>query len=212
VVAGPSRSAERELVWLFVGGGGPPVCWSRGNCHSSAVRVLEVALFKTCTRSAPQAIRPQSNGELEFTLPTFPNEFELRSGARSSGSLSRASSLITWMRAPSESPSWRPPGPRDRKHGGVPSAVLGVFAAVYTERAALRALSEHGSAEPDPGRRFRSRFGIRRSHFALVPGRDAARQCSVHRSSPTDHEFRTNRVPSLSNSTRSAVVRCVDSV
>ena len=27
------------------------------------------------------------------------------------------------------------------------SAVLGVFAAVYTERAALRALSEHGSAD-----------------------------------------------------------------
>ena len=51
----------------------------------------------------------------------------------------------------SESPSWRPPSPWDRKHGGVPSAVLGVFAAVYAERAALRALSEHGSAEPDPG-------------------------------------------------------------
>ena len=43
------------------------------------------------------------------------------------------------------------PGPRDSKHGGLPSAVLGVFAAVYTERAALRALSEHGSPEPDPG-------------------------------------------------------------
>jgi len=32
--------------------------------------------------------------------------------------------------------------------------VLGVFAAVYAERAALRALSEHGSAEPDPGLTF----------------------------------------------------------
>jgi len=36
--------------------------------------------------------------------------------------------------------------------------VLGVFAAVYTERAALRALSEHGSAEAGPGRRFRVSF------------------------------------------------------
>jgi len=37
---------------------GTPVCWSRGNCHSSAVRVLEVALFKTCTRSAPRQSVP----------------------------------------------------------------------------------------------------------------------------------------------------------
>src|SRR6267142_2875619 len=59
------------------------------------------------------------------------------------------------MRAPSKSPSWGPPSPRDRKHGGVPSSVLGAFAAVDTERAALRALSEHGSAEPDLGWRFR---------------------------------------------------------
>jgi len=74
------------------------------------------------------------------------------------------------MRAPSESPSWRPPSPRDRKHGGVPSAVLGVFAAVYTERAALRALSEHGSAEPDLGWRFRVSFWYPTVPFRARPG------------------------------------------
>src|ERR1700682_786550 len=88
------------------------------------------------------------------------------------------------LRAPSESPWWRPPDPRDRKHSGVRSAVLGVFAAVYSERAALRTLSEHGSAEPDPGCRFRVSFWYRTVPFRARPG--TGRSASIldpHRSS-----------------------------